>query len=179
MQMKQEYIFTLSGASTVSKRFNPNALFAPDIGTGGLVPDFANIAVNYGFYRVLGYRYRFACVNLGTVPAVMYDLNSDNDPGAAAPVTRTANPLCGFKILSAAGGMDRCTLRRTVRVANVVGDKACEVADSFRSLVTGIPADTTWLGIGAQSLTGATLATGISVMGEITFFVQWTDRLMI
>jgi len=175
---RQEYIFTLSGATTVAKLFNPNSLYQPDIGTGGTVPTYSTLASQYSFYRVMGYRYSFKAVNLGTVAAVVYDINSTNTPTTTPPATRIANPLCGLKTVSLAGGMDRATLNRNLRIAEVVGDKACDTADSFRGAVTGNPADLTWLGICAQSLSGATLATGIAFEGQITFYVRWTGRVL-
>jgi len=176
--LRQEYIFTLSGASTVAKLFNPNCAFQPDIGTGGTVPTYTTLASQYSFYRVMGYRYSFKAVNLGTVAALVYDINSTNTPTSTPPATRIANPLCGVKTVSLAGGMDRATLSRNLRIAEVVGDKACDTADSFRGAVTGSPADLTWLAICAQSLSGATLATGIAFEGQITFYVRWTGRIL-
>jgi hypothetical protein len=178
--LRQLFIFQLSGASpTLCRRYNPNSVYQPEVsGATGTVPGFSELAALYGFYRVLGYKYKAQFVNMQAFPVTIFALNSNNDPTTGATVASVANALGHFKILSAATGMDKATLAKKMQISNVVGTTAIATADSYRSLINANPADITWLGLGAQSNTGANLTIGVTVTLELEMYVELYDRLL-
>jgi len=178
-RLRQNFLFTLTGATVVCRRYNPNAVYQPEVGGAtATVPGFSELAALYGFYRVFGYSYKAECTNLEAFPVTAIVLNSNNDPGTSAGVIQAANDLCAVKVLSSKGGMDRAIMSGKYTVARVLGSNAVATADSYRSLITGVPADIAWLGIAAQSNTGTSLTLGMNVLLDLTMYVEFYDRLL-
>lgn len=179
VKMKMEFLFQLTAASNIIvRRFNPNSLYQPDVGgPTATMPGFADYAQLYGFYRVLGYSYKVDIANMCTFPVAAYILNSNNDPSTSASLINVANPLSQKCMLSPTGGLDRHTFTKKVWISDVVGTNAVATADNYRALVTGSPADVTWLGIAIQASTGANVTPGAYVALSLFFYAEFYDRL--
>lgn len=178
-RLRSTFIFTLTGGTTVTRRYNPNSAYTPEVGGAtGTTPGYSELAALYGFYRVMGHQYKAICTNLEAFPVSIVAINSNNDPTTSAGVVQANNDLCTTKVLSSKGGMDRATLSGRFTVARILGSRSVEQADTYRSLINGNPADVTWLGLGAQSGTGTSLTLGVVVVLELVQFVSFYDRLL-
>lgn len=176
--MVYEDTSSLSGAATVSIRYNPNALFALKTGVSSSFPiGWAPRILEYGFYRVMSYRYVIFFQNTEAFPVNLIVTNSDNDYGTSPTVAFAANPLCQQKTIGALTGNGSATISRFVTVVEIVGDQTPLYDSTYRSLITDTPADTMWLGVGAQSMTGATLTVGVRYSIRLTCNTIWTNRL--
>jgi len=171
--------FILTGASAVvSKRFNTNSVFAPEVGVGTVPPGFNQWTAMYNQYRVIAYRYKFYCTNLETFPCYVYSLNSNSDPGTAMTGTVLGRPNNQFKQISGAGGgKDQALLQGSYTISRIVG-QSTEFDDKYSALANANPADVTWLAFGAQTSTAANLTNGISFFGLLTMQVRFYDRLL-
>jgi hypothetical protein len=173
-------VAAISGATTtLAQRFNPNDAFAVDP-TGASSPKgFAGWATFYGFYRVVVYSYTITVVNRQATPVTITVVNSDNDPGTTFNASIAGNPLTQQKILSAAGGLDKCTFTGNHTVADVLGSDSVEFDDTYRALNNASPADVIWLSIGAQDLTGANLTNGVDYILHLSMYTRFYDRLIL
>jgi len=164
--------------TTGAQRFNPNALFQPEVsgGTPGTVVGYSFYSAGYDFYRVLDYRYTIEFMNKEAFNIAVFVINNNEDPSTGASVTAAANPLSQRKNVSAKGGMDRARLSKKLTIERVVGSKAALFADSYRALNNASPADPTWLAIGASSFSGSTLTLGVDYQLTLTMTALWTSR---
>jgi hypothetical protein len=162
-------------------RFNPNAAFNPITGAspGGYTPWYDRWALMYGYYRVIRYSYKITVINNEAFPIVAYIINSNNDPTDSIAQQIASNPLCQTFLLSAKGGQDRMTFRKTVKIAEVVGTNTVKYDDMYSALITANPTDVTWLGIGAASVAGGSfIPNGASFNIELKQFTVFYDRLL-
>jgi hypothetical protein len=171
VQLQTIDIGTLSGAFSVrTARYNPNALT-------NTVPGFSEWGSFYGFYRVIAYDYEVTVTNNEAFPIVAYILNTNNDPGLSATAFTSCNSLSDTYTIAAKGGMDRHVFTGRKMISDVVGTDAVEYADSYRALISGAPADITWLAVGAQSGSGANITLGLNYTTKLTYYVRFYDRL--
>jgi len=172
--------FTLSGGSpAIVKRWFTNSAWQPEVGGGtGVTPGFPRWSTIYGYYRVMGYQFKVTMMNNEAFSVTCYYINTNADPGTSTNSNLADNRLAADKAINAKGGIDTCTFRsRTISVCQVVGSKSPIYDDTFRGLVTGSPADVTWLGVGVQSISGANLTNGVSCKLELNQFVVFYDPL--
>jgi len=153
-----------SGGASVVKRWNPNAAFTPETGgSSGATPGYADLAALYGYYRVVSYSYEFSVVNLETSTSVVaYVINSNNDPSTSINSNIVSNPRTQMKTLGPKGGLDKVVMKGHFSINTIVGSPTVKYDDLYSSVITADPADITWLGLGIQSIGGATLAAGVS-----------------
>jgi hypothetical protein len=175
------FCFTLGSAATVSRRFNPNAVYDVDPTLGSTsVPGFAELAQLYNFYRVVHTSYRVEIANTDALPIVGYVYLSNSDPGTSLPYANAlANPLGVWKTLSAGGGgKDTLTLKDSQTVATILGSNEVEVGEQYRALVTAVPADLLWLTVGVHSISGTALtANAVNVVVAIKMVTRFFDRI--
>lgn len=181
IDFKWSFLGTSSGAGPILvRRYNPNSIWQPEAGgSTGVVPAYSEWAAFFGFYRVVGYEYTVTMTNKEAFDVQTYIVNSNNDPGTTAPATLTSNPLCKWKMLSAKGGLDKVSYSHKYNLEQILGTDTCYTADSYRSLIGASPADITWLGIGAQSLTGANLTNGVDIALTLVMRTVMYDRLLL
>jgi hypothetical protein len=181
IDFKWSILATSSGASNILiRRYNPNSIWQPEAGgSTGVVPAYSEWAAFFGFYRVVGYEYTVTVTNKEAFDVQTYIINSNNDPGTTAPATLTSNPLCKWKMISAKGGLDKVSYSHKYNLEQILGTDTCYTADSYRSLIGASPADIVWLGIGAQSLTGANLTNGVDIALTIVMRTVMYDRLLL
>jgi len=176
--MVYEDTSTLSGAAVVSVRYNPNALFALKVGVSSSFPiGWAPRILEYGFYRVMSYRYVIRFQNTESFPVNLIVTNSDNDYGTSPTVAFAANPLCQQKTIGSINGNGSATISRLVTLVEILGDQTPLYDSTYRALITATPADVMWLGVGAQSMTGASLTLGVRYSIRLTCNTIWTNRL--
>jgi len=168
---------TISAAATFqSKVWNVNAPFQPDPSTGGSVPGFNEWAGLYKFCRTIKVWCKADLCNLQAFPCVGYMYLGNASPGTGMPFSIVGNALTCYAQMSAVGGLDRCTLSLTATICDIVGSNAPETDDNYRSLVTAVPADLSWLAIGVQSNTGANIALGCSNTLVVRMLTRFYDR---
>jgi hypothetical protein len=167
------------GGTQVSRRWNPNSIFALDPTKSSPAVGFAAWNPFYGFYRVIEYAYTISVVNRQTTPVLATVLNGNNDPGTAFNFFVAGNPMSQQKLLSPSGGLDKATFHGTVRVADVVGTNSIEYSDSYRALNNASPADVVWLSLGACDITGASLTVGVGWTITISSYTRLYDRLQL
>jgi len=170
----------ISAASPqVIKRWNPNSAYTPETGGGsGATPGFADWALLYGYYRVVGYSYQFTASNNEAFPVIVYTTNSNNDPTTSNNSTIATNRNSFIKQVAAKGGMDTFTFRSPYyTITHIVGSPAPKFDDLYSALINASPSDLTWMGIGVQSVGGANVTNGISVSVQLNQFVTFYDPL--
>lgn len=174
------FAFTLGGAATISRRFNPNAAFDVDPTLGSTsTPGFAEMAQLYAFYRVVKTMYIAEISNTDALPVYAYAYLSNTDPGTAMPYTVIGNPLAKGMLLSAGGGgKDTCVLKDSQTIATILGSNEVETDPLYRALVTTVPADVAWLCIGVHTPGGvAIVANAVNVVIRIFMLTRFFDRI--
>ncbi len=169
---------TLSGAATaISKRWNPNNAYQPEVGGGtATTVGFARWATIYGFYRVVKYSYVATVSNLESFPVIGYVLNRNGDPGTSAGATEPTNPLCQQIELAPKGsGADLHHFRKVLRVAEVLGGSEVEYDSDYRAAINAAPADPVWVAIGATSGTGTNLTNGVWCKMTLRMYIRFYD----
>jgi len=169
---------TLNAAGSVAmRRFRPNALYDVDPILGSTtVPNFVEISSLYIYNRVIAVNYDISVCNNETFPLNAYIIFSNSDPGTLGHIQLQGNRLCRQKMISAKGGMDRCTLKGGSTVSNIVGTNI-ESEDNYRGTSSAVPVDNIWLGIGAYSPSLAFLPNGITMSGTIKMRVRFFDPI--
>jgi len=159
-----------AGGSEAVKRFNPNSAYTPETGgASGQTPGYADWTALYGYYRVVAYSYEITISNLETSQAVTcYLINSNNDPSTSVNSNIAANPKTQICELSPKGGQDRKTFRGSFTIQYIVGSPSVKYDDLYSALLNASPSDVTWLGIGAQTIGGGSLALGIAYEMRLT-----------
>jgi hypothetical protein len=174
--------FTNSGASpAVTKRFTPNSIWRPDPSSFAFpAMGFAEWQELYSLYRVVAYHYVIVAVNNEAFPVAVYITNTNSDPSVSQALSEGVNDLSQRRVLSSKGGMDRTTISKGYKVATVVGSNDVEMDDDYRGLMTAgsetSPPDLIWLGVGAESITGANITLGVSFVVTLKFTVRLYDR---
>jgi len=171
---------TLSGAvPAFVKRWNTNSAFQPETGGGtAATPGFSHWALLYGYYRVVSYEYNFTALNNEAFSVTIYSTNSNADPGTTTNSNLGANRLSWDRAVNAKGGIDTYKfVSPSITISEVVGTTSTYIDDTFRGLVTGNPADITWLGVGAQSISGSNLTNGIALRLELNMNTIFYDPI--
>jgi len=166
-----------SGGSSYAILWNPNNAYQPLVsGPTGAVPGYAFWTAGYTFLRVIEYGSTDDFMNLGAIPTTCFALNLNNTPGSTPGLGSWSNPLCYHKNVSALGGMDRCRLTYTVKMVDLTGSDACLVADSYRHLSNGPPADLAWNAPGASTIDLSPLVPGVAIERELWMHTIVYDR---
>jgi hypothetical protein len=169
---------SLIGGQSIAERWNPNATYQPLVGgPTATIPGFSTWATFYGFYRVISYSYDITFSNLEAFPVNVWTLNQNNDPGTTPFVSSAANGFSQRNLLSSKGGQDKCRIRGTYKVSQILGSNAPSTDSAYRSLINTTPADVLWLAICAQSSNGASLTNGVTYTMSLTMNTQFFDRL--
>jgi len=175
-------MFTNSGAAPqVTKRFLSNTVWRPEVSVAKSAVPFGELQELYSEYRVLKYRYCVTIVNNESFPVVVYVTNTNADPSVSAGLLDSVGDLSQRKVLSPKGGLDKVTFRKALSVQKVVGEgKTVRADDDYRGLMSAgsesNPADVTWIGIGAQSMTGANITLGVTSEILLEFETLVYDR---
>jgi len=166
-------------AGAISVRFTPNAAYDVDPLLGSTsTPGFAEWAALYGYYRVVkvGYECEFSNLEL-TNPVLCYTHLSNTDGGLTLSPVVIGNALSKYSLCAVQnGGKSTIRLSDVQTVATILGSDNVENDDNYRALTNGVPADLVWLNVGCSSMTGANLATGVSVFTVITMKIRFYDR---
>lgn len=175
LRYPSEFILSGSGQS-FCKRFNTNGALSPEVGVGTKPNGFAQWATIYNQYRVLSYDYHFRCANKENFEVYVYDTNSNSDPGTTATGTVAGRPNSHDALLSAKGGMDRTEFKGRYTINHIVGQNTT-IDDKYSALANALPADVTWLGLGAQASGGSNLTLGVTWFGVVFMRVKFYDIL--
>lgn len=171
---------TISGAvPKLSVRFNPNSAYQPlTSGATASTPGYADWAALYGYYRVLGYKYQVTFCNLQTTMVAVWVVNTNADPTTTFTIDVASNRMCQVRDLAAKGGMDRTTVSsRRIPITSIVGSSSPLTDDLYSAVITANPSDVTWMAIGAQSIDGSNLSTGVQAHVRLHQYIQFYDPL--
>lgn len=169
---------TNAGGGFASKEYRPNAAYDIDPSLGSTETyGFDEYAALYTYYRVVGFSYKITCANKEFVPVNLYLLNTNKQPSTVGTnfLLYSSNPYCSSKLVSQTGGISTHTFSGHIKYSRLLGSNNVETADSFRALTTGVPTDTFWLAVGAES-SGGSLATGVSLDVTLTLHVRFYGR---
>jgi len=183
-EMDIKFVFpiirTLAQASpNTSQVFTPNSLWDVDplFGTTN-TPKLAAWSAFYNTYRVVAFKYNLSFSSEESFAVDVFTLVNDTDPGTSMTLTDANN--AGGKWAQLGLSPNTKTLSAYHTVSDIVGSKAVEFDDKYAAGTTGSnPGQLVWLGIGAQSSTGANLTNGVSVAGMITMFARLSGRNII
>jgi len=168
-----------AAAQTSAKRWTPNAPYDVDPTLGSTsTPGFSEWAGFYSYVRCEKYEIEATVVNLDTSALDVYFVHSNTDPGTVGTnYQQYATAAFGKTIgLSPKGGMDRATYRQKVNVGALVGGVDVSTDDSFRALTSTTPADLVYFGIGAQTMTGGNMVTGLGYTFNIRMWCKFYGR---
>lgn len=130
------------------RRWRMNSPFDPDPLLGGESAYlFSNWALMYRKYRTVEFRIDALVVNNEDFPVVVNAAPSDADIVTSVVGAPSAldvgemNCAVPAKMLSAKGGMDKCTIRKTIKLPWYVGDRGHYMADDqYAAIVNTNPA---------------------------------------
>lgn len=169
-----------AAASYVSVRYRPNNVFDVDPLVGSTaVPGFAELALIYGTYRLLGYEAVVDFVNAEAfaVQAFIYPWsNLQTAPSANDATTPEliVNQRAKSHVLSAQGGQDRIRLSQKVNLSTLYSNQVL-TDDAFAAKVTTGPAFVIYHVVGAicpgaKVLTVAGISTFIHYYLRVKFY---------
>jgi hypothetical protein len=155
-----------SVAAFCNYTLNPNCPYDVDPAFGSTsTAGFSELAAIYQFQRTVRYSYKMTLVP-NVVSTSYYQwtvINTNVTPPASAYYALAGNQYHQTKTgapTEIAGSMVHFSGSHSV--AQIVGSRAPETADSFASLTNSVPTDKIWLGIGCTSLAA----------GPCNFFIQ-------
>jgi hypothetical protein len=155
---------------------NPNCPYDVDPAFGSTsTAGFAELAALYQFQRTTAYSYKLSCINLTGVYAQFTVINVNVTPPATAFYGLAGNQYSQTETANVFGGADSIAkFSATHSVAQIVGSRTPETADSFASLTNNVPTDKIWLGVSMTNLNGAAcLAT---VMLQLEMWIRFYER---
>lgn len=176
-----EYQTLTSAATFKNYRWNPNAAYDVDPVLGSTsTPFFAEWAGIYNFYRVIGYRYRITVVNKEVFPVTYVVINDNTDPGTGGTLLGLGgNPKTQSATVAGTAGPCRHVFKGSYRIADVVGSRSVENDDNFAALTNTVPANRTWLTIGADTTSGSVLTNGFVVNVEIIMQIRFYEPKLV
>jgi len=171
----------LNAAGTLkAQRWTPNAAYDVDPVLGSTsTPGFAEWATLYTYYRVVSYSVSIVIVNLETFPISVFSINSNIDPGTTGGSWRDyqAEPYCKYGVVAGSSGINKIRFFHKISCSKLLGSASVQQADSMRSLVTGVPADLLYYGIGLFAVTGANMTNGVYYQGNIQMNIKFYARV--
>lgn len=169
-------VLTSNATPLVSATFNPNCAYDVDPTVGSTETlGFDEYAALYSYYRVIGYKYKITFAANTNYPTMVYVTNTN----MAVPGTNfslyTTNPYCKSTLASLYGAKPT-VFGGKIMMSHLTGSNACETADTYRALTTGVPSDKVFLDIAAEQLQGSTLEPGVGYDLQITMFIRFYSR---
>jgi len=169
-----------AGTGLVTKEFTPNSAYDVDPALGSTETyGFDEYAALYSYYRVISYSYDVTFVNQGDDPIMCYVLNTNTSPSASG--TRydlySTNPYCKSRLVSA-WSPTKTVIRGSIQISRLLGSRAVETSDSFRSLTTGSPADLIYCSIAAETISpsaGVYFCYDVKITMKVRFFGRELD----
>lgn len=171
--------FESAGTNVFAAEFSPNAAFDVDPTLGSTETyGFDEYASLYSYYRVVAYEYDVTVTTSNyqnTSPLMTYLINSNTRPSLSG--TRfdlySTNPYCQSQLIPPITGQSRFAGR--IEISKLLGSRAVETEDNYRSLTTGVPADLIWLSVAAENPT-PTVGIALTYDCKITMHVRFYGR---
>jgi len=181
-QMKLKYVqmFTLVSATQqfFAYALRTNAAYDVDPLVGSTsTAGFLEKSQFYGYARTIGYDVRVEFCNTSINPCQVFVGNCNTNCGISAGgssvnlLTLAGNDGFSNKQLAHAYAKSSWTYHHRTTISKVVGSIAPETEDNFRSSVTGIPADLTWLVFGVNS-TVSPVSMPVDVTVNLTQYIK-------
>ncbi len=166
------------------RRFRANSVFDPDFALGGgTVAGFTELAALYRLYRVKTLEFEWTCSNNEDFPVLVGAFYTP----IVFTVTSTDEALnClenGYstrgQLLSAKGGQDRITIRGSLDLHKLVGNRTVyNAAPEYGSLVSTSPSTVLFFSLIVVSTNGSNLTNGISTSCTLRYHTQLYDRVV-
>lgn len=167
------------GLTLASKRWRINDLGDIDPAATASINGYSTLAAIYDYYRVIGIKYVVEFVNREPQAIAVVVAPSQVDLGSnytAIYKFGITSPYAQHRILSAAGGMDKCKIQGYLDLRRFVGEKGQLYDDTYRGVTPSSgPSDKLWMNIGAVVQGTAALTTGVSYTLKFTLYTQWTS----
>lgn len=177
----RDFRTVVNGLSPVAaKTFHSNAAYDVDPALGSTETyGFDEYAALYSYYRVVSYSYEITVVNPTAYAMMVYVLNTNTDPTVAGSRfdLYSTNPHCQSKLVSFQSPNVH-TFRGRHTISQITGTPSTEMADSFRSVTTGVPSDLTWLTIAAECVSPAldiTFSFDMKLTMKVRFYGREVD----
>jgi len=164
--------------------FYTNAPYDVDPALGSTATDgHAEWSTLYSKCRVMAYTAEFEVANSDIYPMAIVVLHRNTNLSSSGGSTTDfvpyiGNPLTQHGLMPHAYASQprKFSSRHTIR--QIVGSDSATLADNFASSVTSVPADTTFVEIGAHinSPTGTYMPTGATVLVVIKMETRYYDR---
>ncbi len=167
-------VFTVSGAATsVTKRFNPNSVYTPEVGgSNAAVPTFSEYAALYSEYRVRAFTIKVEATNNEAFAVVAYCLNLVSDPGTSAGTLYATDRYSYSRLIPAKGGMDRWEFTTPLlTVDQIVSSKDPTFDDSYKAATNASPTSLLWSCLGATGSANITL--GVTFRIDLEMYVDF------
>jgi hypothetical protein len=143
-----------AGFFFTSWRYKMNSAFDPDplIGSGSL-SGFNEWATMYTTYRVIGFSYQISIANMDSFPYLVVICPSLTDVGSNYANTDQLSefPYGRKSLISAKGGMDKCSLNGLVNLPALEGSATYYQSNEFASLISTNPSTIRYFNIGASA----------------------------
>lgn len=164
----------------LAKSFHTNSAYDVDPSVGSTETlGFDEYSQLYSYYRVIGYSYECTVHNPTDYSILFSALNTNLDATVAGSnfSLYSTNPHCKSKLVSTIGSVNQFTFRGRHKLSQIVGSRAPETSDSFRSLVSGNPSDLTWFTIAGESIGGSdiTFVYDFRIIMDVRFYGREVD----
>jgi hypothetical protein len=171
-----DQVSATSAGTFVNYNFNPNCPYDVDPAFGSTATaGFAELAALYQFQRTIGYQYEITCINTTAQDAQFTVINVNVTPPASAYYALAGNQFAQTRTaynVTLYGSHVHFSGAHTV--AQIVGSRTPETADSFASLTNNVPTDKVWLGIGVTNI-GSASATFVAMI-QLEMWIRFYER---
>ncbi len=154
--------------------YRANSVYDPDYtNVGGSCSGFAEYAAMYYYYRVLKVHYDIQLSNQEVFPILVAVAPTSVDfTDAVGDLAEL--PYAKKTLLSAKGGQDRCRLKGSFSMTQVVGEQTPLFSDNYSAQVTANPAYAVFVCVGLNADGANTLTNGvfasIRLQYDVTFY---------
>jgi hypothetical protein len=117
-----------------------------------------------------------AC-NIDPSSISLYLCHLNTDPGTTSNYQQYACGAYGDLLtISAKGGIDKVRYTKEIDIVHLVGGVDVSTDDSFRAIVTAVPTDLVYFGMGIGTISGANFNGGVAFGGYIEMDVGFYGR---
>lgn len=175
------YRFYAPATGVNGYRYRMNSAWDVDpLSLSTAVAGFLELSALYSRYRVHGSSWKLMCINREAFPVIVGTTPLNNDPGAAITLSQAQdllmNPYTKSRTLSGTGGMDRAMIKGFISTRKIVGSNTAQLDDTYSAIVTGNPANVTFLATYAYTIDGSIFVNGVDFIYMQTLYVEFYER---
>jgi hypothetical protein len=115
--------------------------------------------------------------NADPLASSIYFCHTNTDPGTSTNYQQYSCGAFGSSLaVNSKGGQDRIRYRKSISIASLVGAVDVTTDDSFRAIVSAVPTDLVYFGIGIGTISGGNFTVGIAFQGFIEMSIEFYGR---